>query len=88
MAERANELASDGFAVRNVIKDGNHFYVLAEKYIYGDEEEILSEADQLWKELDSALKRLVVLEEALEVKVKKDSIDSPPKVSEEAPAGE
>jgi len=75
-----NEDAAEGFEVSEMLKDGNHFYVLLEKRTYSAELEEIAESEELWLELDGTLKRLSVLEGALALKIKKDSIDPPPKV--------
>ena len=36
-AKRCNEEAAEGFVVNSVIKDGNHFYVLFEKWEYEED---------------------------------------------------
>ena len=38
IADKCNVNAADGYTVNSVIKDGNHFYVLFEKWTYEDME--------------------------------------------------
>ena len=62
-AETCNREAADEFVVNSVIKDGNHFYVLFEKWTYeSDEDQPVNDSDRLWEHYADVVERLEVLE--------------------------
>ncbi len=77
MAEKINEWAEKDFSVDSWVNQGNSFYVLFSKWGFTDEDEDSSETTKLWIELSEATERIEILEGALALKIKKDSIDEP-----------
>ena len=78
MAEKINEWAEKDFSVDSWVNQGNSFYVLFSKWGSNpDDEDDLSETTRLWIELSEATERIEILEGALALKIKKDSIDEP-----------
>ena len=77
LAERCNEAAAEDFTVNNIVKDGNHFYVLFEKYDYSDDEDEVDEsiADELWIKIGKVSKRLALVEGALALKIQAEATE-------------
>ena len=76
LSDRCNELAAEDFSVSNIVKDGNHFYILFEKYIYVDEDDsVESESNELWTALVKVQDRLQVLEGALALKIQAEATE-------------
>jgi len=66
-ATKVGELAADGFSVNNFVKDGNHFYVLLEKWTYPEDEDTSyeTEAEELWSTVLELKRQFKVLTELL-----------------------
>jgi len=77
--EKINALSEDGWYLDSVMNQGNHFYTVMVKYSNRDEEEELSDSDQLWKEQYELGERVAIVEGALALKVKKGQQDPAPK---------
>ena len=87
MAERINEWAEKGFSVDSWEVQGNHFYVLLYKWGLLNEDEDISDSDELWMELTKATERIALLEGALALKIRSEEEDKKPeKAVEEVPA--
>lgn len=84
--EKVGSLVEDGYYVDQFQREGNHFYLLMHRYVSTDDDDDIEETaeEELWDELDNVLGRLAVLEGALALKIKKDSIDPAPKVKVES----
>lgn len=80
-AETCNKNAADDFVVNSVVKDGNHFYILFEKWTYeSDKDAPVTDSDRLWDNYTDVVDRLEVLEDVVAL--------VQPAEEEEAPAEE
>ena len=76
LTERCNALSEEGFSVSNIVKDGNHFYVLFEKYEYEDaDESVKSESGELWAMIHKVAERLNIVEGALALKIQAEAAE-------------
>ena len=76
LAERCNEVAEEGFSVSNIVKDGNHFYILFDKFDYAnDDDEEISNSDELWALVDKLSERLNLVEGALALKIQAEATE-------------
>ena len=82
MADRINEWAEKGFSVESWQVQGNSFFVLFAKWGMFEDDEEVSNSDQLWVELENQSERVALLEGALALKIRNDVVEA----AEQAPS--
>ncbi len=75
--EKINALTDDGWYVESVMNQGNHFYTVLYKYNRSEDDEDLSDAEDLYEEQAKLNSRLDIVEGALALRVKEATLDTP-----------